>query len=456
MTKTNVDITIIGAGLTGLTLAWYLKRAGKKVLLLDRNNRAGGVIETVHDQGFIFEKGPNTGVIGTTEIVELFNDFKDKIEVEVPDAASKNRWIWKKGKWHTLPSGHKGITTPLFSLKDKLRLLGEPFRKPGTNPDETLADMVERRLGHTFLDYAVDPFVSGIYAGDPRKLVTRYALPKLYNLEQKYGSFLIGAHKKYKEPKTELEKKVSREVFSVKGGLSNLVEALSQKIGDENILMNIRELLINPAENGFSCVFQQQEQEITVESEKVITTCDGISLPAILGFIPSELLNAASNAEYAKVIQVVAGFNQWEGIKLKAFGGLVPSVEKRDILGVLFPSALFESRAPKNGALLSIFLGGINKPEFFYKDDQEIESLVLSEIKKMLKCNTKPDLLKIFRYEKAIPQYEQSTTARLQAVEHIQANYPGLIIAGNLRDGIGMADRVKQARQIANQIIQPS
>jgi oxygen-dependent protoporphyrinogen oxidase len=456
MTKPNVDITIIGAGLTGLTLAWYLKRAGKKVLLLDRNNRAGGVIETVHDQGFIFEKGPNTGVIGTTEIVELFNDLKVSIQVEVPDAASKNRWVWKQGKWHALPSGHKGITTPLFSLKDKLRMLGEPFRKPGNNADETLADMVERRLGHTFLDYAVDPFVSGIYAGDPRKLVTRYALPKLYNLEQKYGSFIKGAYKKHKEPKTELEKKVSREVFSVKGGLSNLVEALSQGIGDENLLLNIRGLKINPTENGFSCVFQKLDQEITVESEKVITTCDGKSLPAILGFIPSELLNAVSNAEYAKVIQVVAGYNQWEGIKLNAFGGLVPSVEKRDILGVLFPSALFENRAPKNGALLSIFLGGINKPEFFYKDDQEIESLVLANISEMLKCEAKPDLLKIFRYEKAIPQYEQSTGVRLQAVEYIQTGYPGLILAGNLRDGIGMADRVKQARQVANQIIQQS
>lgn len=207
MRNITTEITIVGAGLTGLTLAFYLQRAGKRVLLIDKNNRPGGVIETLRDEEFVFEKGPNTGVIGTPEIVELFEDLKDHIEVEVPDATSKNRWVWKNGRWHALPSGPKGATTPLFSFKDKLRILGEPFRKPGNDPDETLSHMVVRRLGRSFLDYAVDPFVSGIYAGDPDRLVTRYALPKLYNLEQNYGSFIKGAHEKHKEPKTELEKK---------------------------------------------------------------------------------------------------------------------------------------------------------------------------------------------------------------------------------------------------------
>lgn len=454
MRNITTEITIVGAGLTGLTLAFYLQRAGKRVLLIDKNNRPGGVIETLRDEEFVFEKGPNTGVIGTPEIVELFEDLKDHIEVEVPDATSKNRWVWKNGRWHALPSGPKGATTPLFSFKDKLRILGEPFRKPGNDPDETLSHMVVRRLGRSFLDYAVDPFVSGIYAGDPDRLVTRYALPKLYNLEQNYGSFIKGAHEKHKEPKTELEKKVTREVFSVKGGLGNLVDAMSRIIGAENQFLNADRLQVNPEENGFVCSFEVNNQPTTIRSQKVITTCGGKALPGLLPFVPHVLINDASNAAYAKVVQVAAGYKNWDGVKLNAFGGLVPSKEKRNMLGVLFPSSLFESRAPQGGALLSVFLGGIKKPEYYDKPDDEIEQIVLSEIEQTLGSRQQPDLLRIFRYDQAIPQYEQSTGQRLEALSRIQEQFTGLIIAGNLRDGIGMADRVKQGRQIANQIIQ--
>lgn len=456
MRNLTTEITIVGAGLTGLTLAFYLKRAGKKVLLIDKSSRPGGVIETLRDEEFVFEKGPNTGVIGTPEIVELFEDLKGYIEVEVPHETSKNRWVWKNGRWHALPSGPKGATTPLFSFRDKLRILGEPFRKPGSDPDETLSHMVVRRLGRSFLDYAVDPFVSGIYAGDPDRLVTRYALPKLYNLEQNYGSFIKGAHKKHKEPKSELEKKVSREVFSVKGGLGNLVDAMSRIIGSENLFLNAERLQINTEKGDLVCSFEVGNQPTTIRSQKVITTCGGKVLPGILPFIPDALINDASNAVYAKVVQVAAGYKKWDGINLNAFGGLVPSKEKRNILGVLFPSSLFESRAPEGGALLSVFLGGIKKPEFYDKPDEEIEQIVLSEIEQTLGCRQQPDLLRIFRYEQAIPQYEQTTGRRLEAVARIEEQFPGLIIAGNLRDGIGMADRVKQGRQIANQINQES
>lgn len=451
-----MDITIIGAGLTGLTMAWYLIRAGKKVLLIDTNSRVGGVIETVTENGFVFEKGPNTGVIGTTEIVELFNDLQNKVQVEVPGAQSKNRWIWKNGRWRSLPSGHNAITTPLFSLKDKFRVLGEVFRKPGTNPDETLADMVIRRLGRSFLDYAVDPFVSGIYAGDPHTLVTRYALPKLYNLEHKYGSFIRGAHKKHHERKTELEKQVSKQVFSVKGGLSKLVDALKQVVGDENITLNISDLKIAKDNEGFACSFLHQNNEEQILSSMVITTCNGKILPSILPFVPKDLLDGVSNARYAGIVQVAVGYSKWEGVKLNAFGGLIPSKENRKILGVLFPSSLFDGRAPQGGALLSVFMGGINKPEFYNMPVSEIEEMALLEIEQTLGCKKKPDLLKIFRYQWAIPQYEQSTGARLIAIDSIQNLFPGLVLAGNIRDGIGMADRVKQGRQIADLLIQQS
>jgi oxygen-dependent protoporphyrinogen oxidase len=454
MSNKKVDIVVLGAGLSGLTTAFYLNRAGKKVLLIEKDNRTGGVINTVKQNEFIFETGPNTGIIGTTELVELFDDLKDKIKPEAANPKANNRWIWKNKKWHALPSGFiSAVFTPLFSLKDKFRILGEPFRKPGLNPDESVAGLVLRRMGKSFLNYAIDPFISGIYAGDPSKLVTRYALPKLYNLEQNYGSFIKGALKKKKEPKTEIEKRVSREVFSVKGGLKNLTDAITQEIGYENILLNSSDVEVKPNGKGFITNLLSDKKSIEIESEIVITTVDATNLTDLLSFLQEDELKDLTNLNYAKVVQAVLCYNNWKGIELNAFGGLVPSKENRNSLGILFPSTLFADRAPKEGAVISVFMGGVKKPKIIEMTDNEIEEIVLSEIAETLNCTEKPDLLTIFRYEKAIPQYEASSGRRFNAIEQIQKKYPGLILAGNIRDGIGMADRVKQGKQIANEII---
>lgn len=455
MIKLNTDIVIIGTGLTGLTLAFYLKKHGKKVLLLDKENRVGGVINTINEDGFAYETGPNTGVIGTPELVELFDDLKDKIQIEVPDAKAKNRWIWKNGKWHALPSGFiSAIFTPLFSFRDKFRILAEPFRKPGNNPSETVDQLVLRRMGKSYLEYAVDPFISGIYAGDPSRLVTRYALPKLYNLEQNYGSFIKGAMKKRKEPKKEIEKRVTREVFSVKGGLNNLIKALKKEITSENFLLGSRKIKIRTSKKSFiTNLINEKSEPVEINSKKVITTVDTENLSALLPFLTDRELDDLTNLNYAKVVQVVACYKNWNGIDLNAFGGLIPSKEKRDSLGILFPASLFKERAPKEGAILSVFLGGIRKPKMFDKSDEELQEIVMKEIKQTLKTEQNPDKLKVFRYKKAIPQYEESTGARLRIIDQIQNKYKGLILAGNIRDGIGMADRVKQGKQIALQII---
>ena len=239
----QITVAIIGAGLTGLTTAFYLKRAGINFQVFEKSDKPGGVINTVTKNGFTFETGPNTGVLGQPEAAELIENLRNECELEIADENAKARWIWKGKKWEPLPSGILGgIKTPLFTFADKLRLLGEPFRKKGTNPNETLKELVLRRMGQSFLDYAVDPFILGIYSGDPAKIVPKYALPKLYRLEQEYGSFIGGSIKKARQPKTDWEKKATREVFSVKGGLKNLIDALVKNIGEENIIYNCNDL----------------------------------------------------------------------------------------------------------------------------------------------------------------------------------------------------------------------
>lgn len=452
MKTLQADIVIIGAGLTGLTMAYYLKKAGMNVIVLDKKNKVGGVIQTCCEDGFTYEAGPNTGVISSPELVQLFRDLN--LQFEVPGAASKQRWIWKKGQWHALPSGlMSAITTPLFTLKDKINILGEPFRKRGNIPEETVAALVRRRMGRSFLTYAVDPFISGIYAGDPSTLVTRYALPKLYALEQQYGSFVKGAVKKSKLPKSEHEKQVTKEVFSVRGGLSKLIEALIDNMEEQDFILPVTDVRINSEVAKYLTSFKKGGEDQCISSRRVITTVEGMALPSLLPFLSTDVLRQLSDIRYAKVVQVVAGYKHWQGIEIKAFGGLVPSVEKKDVLGILFPSALFENRAPEGGALLSVFMGGMKRPDIIEKSENEIISMAEKALSEMMQATSKPDLIKVFRYDKAIPQYEKNSGLRFSAIREVEKNYPGLVLAGNVRDGIGMSDRVKQAKTVAEQIL---
>lgn len=451
----NPQVVIIGAGLTGLTMAFYLKRAGINFRIIEKSGKTGGVIQTVSEQGFVYETGPNTGVVSHPEMTEIFEDLEGKCTLEIADPNAKRRLIWKNRMWHALPSGlMSAIGTPLFTWYDKFRILGEPFRAKGTDPDEKLADLVKRRLGQSYLDYAVDPFISGIYAGDPTKLVTRYALPKLYQLENEYGSFIKGAIKKAKLSKTERDKKATKEVFSAKGGLGRLIEALTEAIGPENILLNVQETIVKPTESGFQIQATTEQQLIILETAHLVTTCGGYALAGLLPFLNAEEIAPFNELKYAAVTQVLLGFKKWKGMSLKAFGGLVPGKEKKNILGVLFTSSFFEGRAPEGGALLSVFMGGTKRPDIIRMNDEEIESLLDRELPRMLgDKNLNPDMIRICRYPKAIPQYTESTGKRYEMIDKLQQKYPGLILAGNIRDGIGMADRVKQGRSIAEELI---
>ena len=441
---------MIGAGLTGLSTAFHLHRQGRDVVILEKADRVGGQIHTYHENGFTFESGPNTGVVSFPEVAELFQMLEGSCQLEIARESSKRRLIWKGDRFHELPcSPVSAITTPLFRLSDKFRILGEPWRKRGTDPDEPVGALAARRLGKSFYEYAVDPFVSGVYAGDPMKLTTRYALPKLYNLEANYGSFIRGAIAKAKEPKTDRDRLATKKVFSAVGGLQRLVEALSK---DLRIITGANNLKVMPTADGqWSCTYNGTEE---IVCRKVVTTVGAYALPALLPFIPEAQMQKMSNLFYAPIIQVILGVKNARGLDFPAFGGLVPSKEQKRVLGILFPSSCFEQRCPDGGALYSYFIGGARHTDYLQKSDDEIREITLEAFHSMLKypADMQPDLLRIFRHEHAIPQYWSDSGERFATIETLQQQYPGLILAGNMRDGIGMGNRIHQGATIANSI----
>ncbi len=447
--KATYDVVIIGAGLTGLTTALLLKQKGLSVLVVEKAGRAGGAINTLNKDGYIYESGPNTASLSNIETLMLFDMLQGKCALEIARKEANRRLILKNGKPRALPAGLAGgICTPLFTWADKFRLLGEPFRKAGADPDECVASLAKRRLGKSFLDYAVQPFIGGIYAGDPERLITRLALPKLYALEQDYGSFIKGAIKKSRIPKSALEKRVTKEVFSFKGGLVNLINALLESVGNENIVLNEKCRVV--AEGDSWCVQLSSEK---VHAAKVISTIGAHAVGEVFDFMPQSLCASMEKLRYAKVVQVAIGVRAGSNVDTRAFGLLIPSVEQRGLLGVLYPSACFEGRASNGNFLLSAFLGGINHPGIITQPDEEIRRLVAHELHEIygLPAN-EIAFMDIFRHPHAIPQYEIACEQLWADISAFEQAYPGIILAGNLRGGIGIPNRIKQAFDISNQI----
>lgn len=455
----NTDILVIGAGLTGLTTAYTLARKGRDVLVLEQMDKPGGQIQTHAEDGFVFESGPNTGTVSTPEVAELMADLEvvsnGACRLETAPDASKRRLIWKGNRFHDLPSGPvSAVTTPLFTLADKFRILGEPWRSRGTDPDESVGSLARRRLGRSFVDYAVDPFLSGVYAGNPDMLITRYALPKLYQLEQNYGSFIRGAIAKAREPKSDRDRLATKKVFSAVGGLGRITHALADYLGDR-LWLGVNGVTVTPSDDGWkvNCT-DKAGQRVEICCRQVVTTCGAYALPGLLPFVGMDIINKVNNLNYAPVVEVSVGVRDTLGGDYQAFGGLVPSCERKWVLGILFPSACFSGRAPEGGALFSFFMGGVRHTDLLDKSDAELETLVEEAFHTMLgfPVAVRPDLIRIFRHRRAIPQYELNSGERFETIRQLQHTYKGLTIAGNLRDGIGMAHRIKQAVDIANQL----
>lgn len=449
-----LDYLVVGGGLTGLTLAHRLATRGGAVHLLERADRLGGQIYTHRAEGFVYESGPNTGMLSRPEVVELLNELDSSLLQRATPSAQR-RLIYKGGAFRPLPRGLiSAVCTPLFSWRDKLRILLEPWRKAGADPDEPVANLVRRRLGQSFYTYAVDPFIGGIYAGDAERLVTRHALPKLYALEQEYGSFVRGAIAKARQPKSERDRLATREAFSTHGGLESLIKALATSVGPSRVSLSAQTTSLERLPSGlWQATATTPLGTELYTARHIITTIGSQELIDLLPpSTPSELIAPLRALRYAPIVQVAVGYKAIEGVGFDAFGGLVPSCEDRELLGILNPSAGFGGRAPRGGLLLSVFLGGMRAPEIIELSDEAIAQLVRTRLASMLNLERTPDLLQIFRHPRAIPQYEASTDARLASIARLEELYPGLVIAGNMCDGIGIPDRIGQAYAIADRL----
>lgn len=438
---------VIGAGLTGLAAAVELRRAGHRVLVLEAGGRAGGAVCTDAADGFLAERGPNTLMVNDPQVGEFLRVNGLEGEMVAPRAA--RRFIVRGGKPLALPSGPAGaVTTPVFSLAGKLRILAEPFIPRGTVDDESLADLVRRRLGPEMLAYAIEPFVAGIYAGNPEKLSARHAFPKLWNLERRHGSFIRGALRLRRSGPPQ-------RMVSFRNGMRALPDALAASLGADLRLGAHVEEIVRGDDGRWRVTWREGGGASSdAGAPKLVCAVPAFAVPPLPW--PGALrdgLGILDEIEYPPVTVVVHGFRRADvAHPLDGFGMLVPAAERRRILGTLFTSSLFPGRAPEGCVLLTTFVGGARQPRLAELGDDALDQDVCSDLRELLGLDGPPVFRRIYRWPRAIPQYNTGYGRILSALESLEAAWPGLHLAGNYRGGIAAGQCILNGMQLAARI----
>lgn len=438
-------IGIIGSGITALATAWKRTRQGQACTVLESSGQIGGAIQSHRAGDYLAEEGPNSIQVNSHAVNDFLKSIPGAEERMVEaDPAAKKRYIVRGGKLHAVPMNPwQAVTTPLWSVPGRLRVLKEPFIKAiHPESEESAADFVRRRLGEELYQYAINPLIGGIYAGDPEQLSLRYAFPKLHALEQQHGGLIRGAIAKMREAKKSDAPKVNKRILSFKDGLGELPKLLVKALGDKVQTRVSIESIQREGEswivkwNGQSQVFD--ELILTVPAHALAK----LPLPQEISasFAPLETI------DYPPVSVLSLAFKRSEMVHpLDGFGALVPECEQRKILGVLFPSSLFAGRAPQDEVLLTAFVGGERQPELATSDTAKLQAIVTEELRKLLGLRGEPTFVHHRHWPLAIPQYKLGYGAKLETMQQIEAEFPGLKLAGNYRTGISLTYCIESA-----------
>jgi oxygen-dependent protoporphyrinogen oxidase len=425
------------------------------VEVIDAASRAGGVIGSEVSGGALYERGPNSVLDTNPHIGELVRDLGLAHERLDASAIAAKRYVVRGGRLAALPATPAAfLTSPVFSLRAKLRLLREPFvaRTAGTR-EESVSDFVQRRLGRDFLDYAVEPFVAGIYAGDPDELSLRAAFPRLHALEQRYGSLIKGQVLGARERARQAERgKNTAGSFTFRHGMQTLPDALARALG--GVRTGVSATTLRRGDDGHLILaVESAAGAFEASARSVVLAVPAHAAAALVRDCAADAAQALEEIPYAAIASVALSYARADvAHPLDGFGFLAPRVEKRRILGSLFSSSMFEGRAPAGAVLLTSFVGGRRNPELAAQSDDEIARAVREELAELIGATGTPRLSVVTRWREAIPQYTLGHLERVARAAAAERALPGLYLCSSYRGGVSVGDCIKSACETADRV----
>jgi oxygen-dependent protoporphyrinogen oxidase len=448
---TPTRVAVLGGGITGLTAAWHLLRAGFEPVVFAKSGRLGGAIGASRSDGWLHELGPNSMLEGSADVAAVIDALGLGPRRVYAAEAAKQRYIVRNGRLVAMPTSPLAFAaTPLFSLGAKLNLLGEPFRRRGLgDQEESVADFVVRRLGREFLDYAINPFVGGVYAGDPAQLSVPHAFPKLHTLEQEHGSLIRGALARRNTtggPKGR--------IFSFPSGLGEIPQALGAALGPR---VRLRQTVRSVRRSAGEWIIESERGGSCCEERFSAVVCalpaDALAALQLEGVNGAERLRSLTKIAHPTVASVYMGYRR-EDVRhpLDGFGVLVPQVEGRMILGALFSSTLFPNRAPDGFVGVTVFAGGTRDPWVAELGHDELIRLVQAELSRLIGVRAAPVYTHVHLCARAIPQYTLGYQHFKDTLSAVESAAPGLFIGGNCRDGISLANCITAGGRLARAV----
>ncbi len=453
----RADVLICGGGISGLSLATWLARAGVRAVVIDKNAEPGGVIGTLHKDGFIFERGPNT-------VMDKFDSFNELIalaglegEIIREPLARQQRHVWLRGALRRVPTSPLAfLASPLLPPLEKLALLREPFVRANSD-DESVAEFVRRRLGAAWVRNLITPMVSGIWAGDPEQLSIAHAFPVMKEMEREGGSIVRGAVIRMRRRARErreagLPRRV-KHLVSFRDGMQRLPIALAARLGADYLPATRIEALEELAGGGFRVAARRDGQPLLLEARELVIAAESDQATGWLEPLDREVAAVLRQFPYNRLAVVALGLDAGQARLPEGFGFLVPRGEGVRLLGAIVNSNFLPGRAPAGCAALTIFIGGELDPAAVELNDDELLGSLRRDLRKTIGWQGEPRALHIERWPRAIPQYDLRHGERLRQIEAAEARRPGLHLVGNWRGGVAIGDRIETTLGLSRRIL---
>jgi oxygen-dependent protoporphyrinogen oxidase len=443
-------IIVVGAGVTGLSLAVTLQEEARRrderldLVVLERNPRAGGHCRTVVDGGFVVEAGPNGFLNREPETLALVDLLGLRPRLVEANRASARRFIVRDGRLCQVPDSPAAlVTTPALSWKGKARLLAEPFAGGPPGTDETVYDFAARRIGAEAAEFLVDTAVSGISAGDSRRLSVRSQFPMMVEMERDHGSLFraLFARRRSGTGPSRL--------LSFDTGMAVLPAAMSARLGD-SLATGVT---IGAIQRGPGGWLVRLDDGRSVEADHVVFATPARSTANLVRAIDPGLAEALSEVPSAGLAVVALGYRRPDVLHpLDGYGYLVAKSENLTTLGVVWESSLFPGRAPQDHVLLRVMLGGARTPAAVDGTDDECLALARRELRTVLDITAEPRQARVFRWPTAIAQYTVGHDQRVQRARRLAAAHAGLHLCGTSYDGVSFNHAVKAGRTTARSL----
>ena len=462
-------VIVVGGGITGLSAAYRLKQSAPDaaITLIESDRRLGGKITTDRVDGFVIEGGPDTFLSYKPRGIGLCRELGLEDRLHGTNEKIRRTYVMRRGRLYDLPEGLTGlipsrfgpmIKTGLISPLGKLRMGLDYFIPPKSlNSDESLAQFVERRLGHELYDRMIEPLMSGIYAGDGEQLSLGATFPQLRQTELTHGGLVKGmlAAKKQRSGDTSMPPAALRKKWPAfvtpETGLAEIIEVLQARLSDIDIRLGTRVNYIDHDATGYVV---ELDGGATLSADAIILATPAYATAYLVVGLDPELAQALKGIPYASTATVSVAYPLKDIPRpLNGYGYIIPRAEGRSILACTWTSTKFPHRAPEGYGLIRAFIGRAGDDEVINRSDEELLSMVRDELHEVLGITAAPIVHRIFRWPKAMPQYTLGHLDRLAVIERRLAQQPGLFVAGNAYRGIGIPDCIASGEQAADNAI---